>query len=456
MAFDYQYDAAEMQRLADEERRMQEEQQRQAEEAARAQQQAQRPPPGTNLGALMREPAPANPYASPPPGMSWEEIARERGTVRPQDAAPAPAPQEAAPAQAPASYAHDPNRDYSRNPLTGAEFEAFKAAGGKGYLEGATSYYGGGALPTGTATPGREGSSIDVDEFNKGVRGSELYQQFVGSRGLRNGKWSDSDREAWRNTLRQAGVQVPDGMKIDDAGNLNQVNKLGKRLIIGGAIVGGTLLTAGALGAFGGAAAAGGAASGAAGAGAAAGAAGAGAAAAGTGAAVAGGAAAAAGAGAGMGIMPSVITGLAGLGSTYMGARAQSQAGKQAAAASERAAAASERTLIADREFEREQRAQERADAERRWAAEQEMARKMWEAQEDERLYERKIREEDRAAMLARNNNGPAYSGPSGPDPRQLRREQAQRNLAALLAQHTPGQANPYTPATAAGPVGRG
>lgn len=154
--------------------------------------------------------------------------------------------------------------------------------------------------------------------------------------------------------------------------------------------------------------------------------------------------------------VPHVISGLAGLGSTALGAKAQTSAGKQASAAQDRASQASERTITAQMEFEREQRAQDRADAEKRWAAEQEMASRMWAAQEDERLYQRKVYEEDRAAAQAARSGG-GYEGPSGPDPRQLRKEQAQRTLAQLLAQGTPGyNANGYTPATAAGPVGRG
>jgi type II secretory pathway pseudopilin PulG len=500
MAYDYQDDYA---RQAEEMRALQEEQERQRLEAERAaQQQAQQQaqpdrslggmlnpgqPPNTYQPGAYSQPAPNDPRAlagllngeAPAPNVT--DYGQQRGTQGPMAAAAAGAPSEA-PAAPPAAYQHDPNRDYSRNPLTGAELDAF---GGNPYVKGATTYHGGTALPTGTATPGREGSSIDVDEFNKGMRGSELYQQFVSNRGLRDGKWTDADREAWRNTLRAQGVQVPDGMKIDDAGNLNQINKLGKRLIIGGAIVGGTLLTAGALGAFGGAAAAGGAGAGAAGS------AGAGAALAGgapwaltplagTAASVGTGASLAAGAGvagaglaaaapavvpaatttagaAGMGIMPSVITGLAGLGSTYMGARSQAQAGKQAAAATREASAASERTLTAQMEFEREQRAQDRLDAQKRWEAEQEMNRRMWEAQEDERLYERRTREEDRAAAAARGSGG-GPSGPSGPDPRQLRKQQARNTLASLLAQGTPNLGGPagYTPATSAGPLGRG
>ena len=142
------------------------------------------------------------------------------------------------------------------------------------------------------------------------------------------------------------------------------------------------------------------------------------------------------------------------VGSAYMGARAQSQATRAAADAQREGSASSERMLTAQMQADREAREQDRADAERRWNAEQEFARKQWDAQEEERMYQRKIYEEDRAAAL--NRGGGGYSGPSLPDPKQLRREQAQRTLAALLAQGTPGANSVYTPATSAGPVGRG
>lgn len=514
MAYDYQDDYA---RQAEEMRALQEEQARQQAEAERvareqAAQQQQAPdrslggmlnpgqPPSTYQPGAYSQPAPNDPRAlagmlsseAPPQGAPpLGDYGQQRGTQGPQagqaqgaPSAPVPPPggvplppsdprtagaqpqQTDAPAAPAGGYQHDPNRDYSAQPLSGAELEAF---GGNPYVTGATTYHGGGALPTGRPVPGRAASDMTVDQFNRDVRGSELYQQFINNRGLQqpDGKtreWTDADRNAWRNTLRASGVQIPDGMKIDNAGNLNEINKAGKRIAITAAIVGAAVLTAGAAGAFAGAGAAAGAggagAAGAAGAGAAgaaaAGTAGAGAAAAGTAAAATGAAAAGAAGAAGMGIMPSVITGLAGLGSTYMGARAQGQAGKQAANATREASAASERTLTAQMEFERQQRAEERADAERRWTAEQEMNRRMWDAQEEERLYRRKIFEEDRAA--AQNRGGGGYEGPSLPDPRQLRKQQARNTLASLLAQGTPNLGGPagYTPATAAGPLGRG
>ena len=147
-----------------------------------------------------------------------------------------------------------------------------------------------------------------------------------------------------------------------------------------------------------------------------------------------------------------VIQGVSGVASSYMGARAQGKAAESAASVSRDASAASERTLMAQMEYERQQREIDRADAERRWTAEQEMARQQWAASEDERLWKRKIFEEDRANAAA-NRGGGGYSGPSLPDPRELRREKARMNLAALMAQGTPGVNAPWTPATAAGPI---
>ena len=459
-------------------------QQQEAEARARAeaeQQQAaqQQQPQGQTLGQLVNRDAGEQPgqgpvqaggnaYSNPATPQGGQPLsalmqAPRGGGYNPDGAQQQAAQAAPAPTPAPSAYQHDPTRDYSRNPLTGAEFEAFKAAGGNPLVEGATSYHGGSALPTGTAVPGKGVSEVDVDTFNKGIRGSELYQQFLDARGLRGGgEWSSADRDAWKATLTAQGIQIPKGMKIDNGGNLNQVNSLNKKILIGAAIVGGTIATAGALGAFGGAAAGAGAAGGAAGAGTIAGAApwaltplAGTAASVGTGAAMA-----ATGTGAAMGLgkvaMPHVIQGIAGIATAGMGMRAQNQAGKQAANATREASAASERTITAQMEFEREQRAQERADAERRWAAEQEQNKRMWDASEEERLYQRKIFEEDRAAKLAGNTGGGGGFSYSGPDEKTLRKKAAIQSLQALLQVGTPGQGNPYTPATLAGPVGRG
>lgn len=160
-----------------------------------------------------------------------------------------------------------------------------------------------------------------------------------------------------------------------------------------------------------------------------------------------------------MSIMPSVITGLAGLGTAYMGQRAQNKATERAAEAQERGAAASERTITQQMEFEREQRERDRQDAERRWNAEQEFAAKQWAASEDERMFKRNIFLEDRAAKAAAASSGGgggySYSGPSGPSEAELRKQQAIRNLDALLRQGTPGLPGSYVPATQAGPTGR-
>lgn len=419
------------------------------------------PMPANGVGALQLEGQP--PQAPGAPNLDAIKaqtrtdpgIAGQTAQQAPQDAA-----QDAAPAGH--GYQHDPARDYSAQPLTGAELEAF---GGNPYVQGATTYYGGTALPQGQKVPGRDATDMSVDQFNQGIRGSELYQQFIHGRGLQqpDGKtreWTDADRNAWRRTLEASGVRIPDGMKIDNAGNLNEINKTGKRVAITAAIVAGAVLTAGAAGAFAGGAAAAGGAGGAAAGGATAAGVGTGAAvaggatAAGVGAGAAAGAAGAAGAGMGAAWVPSVVQGIAGVGSAYMGARAQSQATRAAADAQREGSASSERMLTAQMQADREAREQDRADAERRWNAEQEFARKQWDAQEEERMYQRKIYEEDRAAAL--NRGGGGYSGPSLPDPKQLRREQAQRTLAALLAQGTPGANSVYTPATSAGPVGRG
>lgn len=458
---------AEMERLRLEQEaqmRAAEDARRQQDEAAKRAQQAQGP---RTLGEMVNPQPPANVYD---PGQ-WGQPAEPGRERLPQGSGGPPVDvtaigQERGTAPPPAG-GFQPGADAgAADPGAGG---ADPAAGGapppvNPFVQGATTYYGGTAFPTGTATPGRKTSEIDLDAFNNDIRHSELYQQFTRQRGIGSegawgtGRWSDADRNEWRRILQANGVQIPEGMKIDNAGNLNQVNTRNKKLIIGAAIAGGALLTAGALGAFGGAAAGAGGAAGAAGAGAAgaagAGAAGAAAAGAGT-AAAAGGAAAAAGAGASMGAswMPSVIQGIAGLGAAGMGMRAQTRSAEAAARAAESGAASSERLMREQMAFEREQRAAEQAQAQARWEAEQAFLAKQWDASEEERLYQRQRQEAMDARYGSGGGGGFSYSGP---DEKTLRKQEARRQLAALLTQGTPGYQGGYVPATSAGPLGRG
>lgn len=424
---------------------MEADQARQAEELRRAQEAQGQARPGVMPPAAANGEIPTLGDLMQPPGAP---------TYHTYDMGPAPPP--AAPPAAPNVY-------------DAAQY------GGNPHVPGATNYYGGTAFPTGTPAPDRQTSAIDLDTFNTQIRHSEAYQQFVRERGIGRegawgaGKWSERDREDWTEILRANGVQVPKGMKVDDAGNFNQKNTLGKKLLIGGALAAGTLATMGALGAFGGAAAGAGgsAAGGAAGTSTATGL-GSGAysglfkgtgaflkSAASVGSAATPPAAKTAGA-AGMKNffkIPEVITGLAGITTSALASRAEGKQADKALAAQERASASAEAIAREQARADADWRQKQFDEETRRFDLEQKMAAEMWAAKEDERLYQRRIFEEDRAARLG-GGGGFSYEGPSAPDPAELRREQARRNLAALMAQQTPGY-SPYTAATQAGPTGR-
>jgi hypothetical protein len=139
------------------------------------------------------------------------------------------------------------------------------------------------------ASPTRDTSESELDQWNIAMRQSPLYQSFIQRNGLTGkvGGWSREQQAAWEREMAQNGIQVPKGMHIDQGGNLNQKNSLKKNIGIGAAIGGAALTGFGlaGMGPLGGMLGLGGAAAGGAGA---AGAAGAGAAGAGAGAAGAG------------------------------------------------------------------------------------------------------------------------------------------------------------------------
>lgn len=87
-------------------------------------------------------------------------------------------------------------------------------------------------------TPTRRTSEVDLDQWNQQFRASPLYQTFMRQRGLptdgrvqlTRGQQAELERE-----LARHGLPVPSGMHIDQGGNLNQKNRLGK-VAIGGAL----------------------------------------------------------------------------------------------------------------------------------------------------------------------------------------------------------------------------
>lgn len=91
--------------------------------------------------------------------------------------------------------------------------------------------------------PSRKTSDAQVNEFNAWMRSQPWYKEFFSKRGLNPNKVSLSRGEqgALESLLRFNGVPLPDGMHIDQAGNVNQKNTLGRNLITGAAIGGGAL-----------------------------------------------------------------------------------------------------------------------------------------------------------------------------------------------------------------------
>lgn len=85
--------------------------------------------------------------------------------------------------------------------------------------------------------PVRGTSESDLDQWNRAFRQSPIYLNFMRRNGLATGgrvRLSRSQQSALEAELAAAGSRVPSGMHIDQGGNLNQKNRLGKALAIGG------------------------------------------------------------------------------------------------------------------------------------------------------------------------------------------------------------------------------
>lgn len=94
--------------------------------------------------------------------------------------------------------------------------------------------------------PVRQTSEAELNYWNQAMRGSPLYQQFLQEHGKvdtgRGVKLSRKEQGALEDRLRDNGVEIPGGMHIDQGGNLNQKNRLGKYAIAGAAITGAMLI----------------------------------------------------------------------------------------------------------------------------------------------------------------------------------------------------------------------
>lgn len=113
---------------------------------------------------------------------------------------------------------------------------------------------------TDRGVPNRGTNEGDLDAWNRALRSSDVYLDFMRRYGKPlDGRVSLSrgEQAALEDTLAAAGFPIPSGMHIDQGGNLNQKNRLGRNAAITAGVAGATLATMGAAGAFGGAAAAG-------------------------------------------------------------------------------------------------------------------------------------------------------------------------------------------------------
>ncbi len=93
--------------------------------------------------------------------------------------------------------------------------------------------------------PTRQTSETALDQFNQQLRQSPAYQSFMVQHGLpTDGRvtLSRDQQSGLERALAAAGIQIPGGMHIDQGGNLNQKNTLGRNIGIGAAI-GGAALT---------------------------------------------------------------------------------------------------------------------------------------------------------------------------------------------------------------------
>lgn len=95
-----------------------------------------------------------------------------------------------------------------------------------------------------TAVPTRKTAQSSVDEWNAQMRQSPVYLNFMQQNGLSTDgrvKLSKKQQEGLERALSAAGMAVPGGMHIDQGGNLNQKNTLGRNVAIGAAATGAAL-----------------------------------------------------------------------------------------------------------------------------------------------------------------------------------------------------------------------
>jgi len=98
--------------------------------------------------------------------------------------------------------------------------------------------------PRAMGTPNRGTSEASLDDWNRAMRSSDVYLNFMRRNGLPTDgrvKLSRGQQAALERELAAAGFNVPGGMHIDQGGNLNQKNRTGRNVAIGAAATGAAL-----------------------------------------------------------------------------------------------------------------------------------------------------------------------------------------------------------------------
>src|SRR5688572_19396209 len=101
--------------------------------------------------------------------------------------------------------------------------------------------------------PNRQTSEADLNTFNIWMRSQPWFIEWHRQRGLNpsgngNRKLSRDEQGQLERLMQQNGVPLDGGMHIDSGGSANQKNRLVRNAAITAAVVGGSILTAGAAG----------------------------------------------------------------------------------------------------------------------------------------------------------------------------------------------------------------
>ncbi|MBM4072335.1 MAG: hypothetical protein FJ271_25915, partial [Planctomycetes bacterium] len=102
-----------------------------------------------------------------------------------------------------------------------------------------------------SSVPNRGTQEASLDEWNRAMRQSPVYQAFMRSHGLPTDgrvKLSRQQQVALEAALAAQGIRLPSSMHIDQGGNLNQKNRTGRNVAIGAGVTLATLATMGAAG----------------------------------------------------------------------------------------------------------------------------------------------------------------------------------------------------------------